>query len=265
MSQRHQLIGLDKPVTSPLSTAANPLTVLRDQASLHETHRLETVAETMALVGIMTFKHALSGREKVTVRGAIFQFGRGIHRHNTVAAHCLPGHLEFNSLPLHDMPDWNEAFLKERGLKPLALSSKLRNVCARTDPVDSIVNQTDSLLEIMRDGRGLKPTLERTVYGLMEHFLRRKPDAWPAVEDMVRESVNYYRLTAGYAYKERLDDLIKERGFATSNAQRQSINYKITVVEKYLEVLQDGSFVPEPTTLTGFLCVVKEVVEGYHY
>ena len=99
----------------------------------------------------------------------------------------------------------------------------------------------------------------------MEHFLRRKPDAWLAVEDMVRDSVNYYRLTAGYAYEERLDDLIKERGFANSNAQRQAIKYKITVAEKYLEVLQDGSFVPEPTTLTGFLCVVKEVVEGYHY
>jgi hypothetical protein len=77
MSYRHQLIGLDKPVTEPLSAVANPLTVLRYQALLHESHRLETVAEAMALVGVMTFKHALSGREKVTVRGAIFQFGRG--------------------------------------------------------------------------------------------------------------------------------------------------------------------------------------------
>jgi hypothetical protein len=265
MSYRHQLIGLDKPVTEPLSSAANPLTVLRYQASLHETHRLETVAEAMALVGVMTFKHALSGREKVTVRGAIFQFGRGTLKHNTVAAHCLPGQLEFNSLPLHYMPDWNEAFLKECGLKPLALSSKLRNVCARTDPVDRIVNQTDNLMEIMRDGRGLKPTLERTVYGLMEHFLRRKPDTWPVVEDMVRDSVNYYRLAAGYACQERLDDLTKEAKFASSNAGRQSTDCKLTVAKKYLEVLQDGSFVPEPTTLTGFLCVVKEVVEGYRY
>jgi hypothetical protein len=82
---------------------------------------------------------------------------------------------------------------------------------------------------------------------------------------MVRDSLNYYRLTAGYACEERLDDLAKEAKFATSKAERQSIDYKLTVAEKYLEVLQDGSFVPEPTTLTGFLCVVKDVVEDYHY
>jgi hypothetical protein len=51
------------------------------------------------------------------------------------------------------MPDWNENFLRECGLKPLALSSKLRNVSARTDVVDLVVNQTDSLLESMRDER----------------------------------------------------------------------------------------------------------------
>ena len=35
------------------------------------------------------------------------------------------------------------------------------------------------------------------------------------------------------------------------------------IYEADLEVLQDGFFIPEPTTLTGFLCVVKDLVEGY--
>jgi hypothetical protein len=266
MSQkhRHQLIGLDKPTTGPLRLAADPVSLLREQASTHERHRLETVAEAIALVGVMTFQKALSGREAVRVGGAVFQFGRGLRSDNTVAAHCLPGQLEFNSSPLHTMPNWNEAFLKECGLKPLALSSKLRNVSARTDAVDRIVNQTDNLIEIMRNGRGLKPTLEYTVYGLMQQLLRRKPTSWPAVEEMVRESLNYYRLGAGYACEERLDDLSNQTKLAKSKLEFQSAGYKLTVGEKYLEVVQDASFIPESTSLIGFLWLVKDVVADFH-
>jgi hypothetical protein len=265
MSRRKQLIGLDKPTVGPLSASANPRTVLRYQALLHEMHRLETVAEAMALVGVMTFTNALTGREKIRVGGAFFQFGQGVRKDDTVAAHCLPGQLEFNSVPLHEMPDWNESFLKECGLKPLALSSKLRNVYARTDAVARVVNQTDNLLEIMRDGRGLKPTLGRAVYGLMDQYLRRKPRTWPTVEDLVQNSLNHYRLIAGYACEERLDDLVRDAKFAKSNSELLSIDDKTAVAEKYLEVAQDGSFVPECTTLTGFLCVVKDVIEDFHY
>jgi hypothetical protein len=63
----------------------------------------------------------------------------------------------------------------------------------------------------------------------------------------------------------RLDHLAKEAKFASSSAERQAINHKIIVAEKYLEVLQDDSFVPEPTPLSGFLWLVKDLVEGYHY
>jgi hypothetical protein len=265
MSHRKQLIGLDKPAAGPLSAAANPRTVLSYQASLHEKHRLETVAEAMALVGVMTFTKALTGREKVRVRGAFFQFGQGVRKDDTVAAHCLPGYLEFNSVPLHEMPNWNENFLTECGLKPLALSSKLRNVYARTDAVAGVVNQTDSLLEMMRDGRGLKPTLERAAYGLMEQFLHRKPTTWPAVGDLVQNGFNHYRLVAGYACEERLDDLAEEAKFAKSKSELLSIDYKTIVTEEYLEVAQDGSFVPECATLTGFLSVVKDVSEDFRY
>ena len=262
---REHLIGLDKPTTAPLSAAANAEAVLRNQASNHERHRLESVAETIALVAAMTSQKALSGREQVRVGGAVFQFGRGVRDDNTVAAHCLPGQLEFNSRPVHTMPDWNQAFLRACGLKPLALSSKLRNVSARTDPVDLIVNQTDSLIESMRDGRGLKPALGRTVYGLMEEFSRRKPDNWAAVEEMVRDSTRHYRLTASYACEERLDDLTQYAKLAISDSKLESINYKLIIAKEYLKVVQDASFVPEPTTFTGFLQVVKDVIEDFRY
>ena len=262
---RHFVIGLDQGTTAPLSAAADPQAVLREQASIHERHRLESVAETIALVGAMTFQKVLSGLERVRVGAAVFQFGRGALEDNTVAAHCLPGELEFNSRPVHTMPNWNEAFLRECGLKPLALSSKLRNVSARTDPVDRIVNQTDNLIESMRNGRGLKPALGRTVYGLMEQISRRRPASWPAVEEFVRDSMRHYRLTASYACEERLDDLAQYAKLAISDSKLEAINYKLIVAEEYLEVVQDASFVPEPTTLTGFLRVVKDVIEDYRY
>jgi hypothetical protein len=163
------------------------------------------------------------------------------------------------------MPDWNEAFLEECGLKPLALSSKLRNVSARTDPVDRIVNQTDNLIESMRDGRGLKPALGRTVYGLMEQFSRRRPTTWPAVEELVRDSLRHYRQTAGCACEERLDDLTQRAKLAASATKLKSNHYKLIVADEYLEVVQNPSFVPEATTLTGFLQVVNDVVEGFRY
>ncbi|HYY29349.1 MAG TPA: hypothetical protein VE860_15460 [Chthoniobacterales bacterium] len=142
---RTHLIGIDKPTKDSQAT-------LEQQAKKHEINRLESVAETIALVGALTFQKVLSGREQLTVVGAGFQWGRGTVKTKTVAAHCLPGQLEFNSRPIQTMPNWKEASVRECGFKPLALSSKLRNLSARSDVVDVIVNQTDSLLERMRDG-----------------------------------------------------------------------------------------------------------------
>ena len=84
----------------------------------------------------------------------------------------------------------------------------------------------------------------RYMYGLMEHFLRRKPDTWPVVEDMLRDGVNYYQLTAGYKCEERLDDLTKEAKFASSNAERLCIDYKLTVAESILRPCRMASLFP---------------------
>jgi hypothetical protein len=255
---RTHLIGLDKPTKDPKAT-------LEQEARKHETNRLESVAETIALVGAMTFQKALSGREQITVGGAGFQWGRGTAKAKTVAAHCLPGQLEFNSRPIQTMPDWNETLLRECGFKPLALSSKLRNISARTDVVDVIVNQTDSLLERMRDGRGLKPAFGRAVYGLMEQVPYRKPADWPEVEELVWESVNHYRQTASYACEERIDDLTKYEKVAVSGSDLKDIQNELIVAKMYLKVTQDASVVPEATKVTGFLQLMKDVIQDFRY
>jgi hypothetical protein len=88
---RKHVKGLDISTAEPLSAAKNAEAVLRDQAKNHERHRLESVAEAFVLVSTMTHRKALSGREKIGVRGAVFQFGCGVQKDNSVAAHCLPG------------------------------------------------------------------------------------------------------------------------------------------------------------------------------
>jgi hypothetical protein len=230
----------------------------------HETNRLEIVAELVALIGVMVFQKALSGQERVSVIGAFYQDRRGSRSSRTAAAHCLPGHVLFNSMSLHTMPDWKAGFLKQCGLKPLALSSKLRHLFGHTDLVDEVVNQTDSLLEIMDNGRGLKPALERTVYGMMEQVRRRNPASWPALAELVRDGMDGYGVSVRYTYEERCDWLRQKLGSALPS-ERVLINAKLGVVQNYLKVVKDPSVVPAAKTLAGFLDVVKDVVEGYSY
>ena len=77
MGRRRHIKGLDKPSAGPLRFEADPLVTLAKQASAHEIHRLDSVAETMILVGVMAGKKVLAGHEMVTVGPAEPQFGSG--------------------------------------------------------------------------------------------------------------------------------------------------------------------------------------------
>jgi hypothetical protein len=257
---RVQIIGLDKPQAAALRSAADPLKTLREQAAQHEEHRLESVAEITALVALMAVKGAISGREVVVVGRAVFQFGTGVRKDNTQAAHCLPGQLEFNARPLHTLPDWNPAFLKERGMRPLPLSSKLRNLCGRTDAVDGSVNQMDSLLEIMGGARGLKPIFGRSVSQVLQRLSQRAPAGTQNVCGLVEDSMERYRLGAAYACEERIGELAARERQAGTKDDSESIHRKIIVAEEYLRTVQDGAFVPECLTSAGFQLLVRDVV-----
>jgi hypothetical protein len=258
MSNRLHIKGLDKPAAQALRLAADPRGVLRTQAGVHERHRLETVAETLALTGLMTAKKVLTGREVVTVAGAVFQFGKGVRADATVAAHCLPGQLEFNAWPIHAFADWNMETLRERGMKPLPLSSKLCNLSGRTDVVDVAVNHVDSALEIMDRGRGLKPLFGRAASQLLELCLRTQPSNLGGVKDLAGKAMHQYRLSASYACEERLANLA---AFAPTDGESlENIQRKMIVAEEYLQVVRDGSFVPDAITSSGFDDLVKDVI-----
>lgn len=253
---RTHLIGLDKPKLNESYT-------LEKQAAEHEQHRLESIAEALALVGLMNVKKALSGNERVAITGASndgFQWGEGVASETTVAAHCVPGQILFNAFPFHRMPNWTEDFLKERGLKPLQLDSKLKNVFARTDVVKDVVNKTDNLVERMDTGRGLKPRFASAVRQLLERVSIQRPVAAASLNEILRTAMSSYRLGAAYACEERLDWLKRQLGAASSEAMSKTRNQQIVIAGEYLRVLQDRSWLPDAESLSGLEVIIRDVV-----
>jgi hypothetical protein len=99
------------------------------------------------------------------------------------------------------------------------------------------------------------------MYRMFERYRFEKPGGWEADFERVRQTVDDYRVYAGYACEERLDFLTEKKSQASSGQEFQSRSDQILVADNYLEVVQDLSFVPATSQLTNFLFVVKEVLE----
>jgi hypothetical protein len=244
MSNRAFLIGLDKP------TAVQA-------AAVHEQHRLESVAEMLGLVGVLTAKKVLTGFEIVTAEGAVYQWGEGIKADQTVGAHCLPGQLFFNRHHLNSTAEWTPQLLAAHGLKPLPLDSKLRNVAARTDVVPGIVNETDSLLEKMSAGRGLKTRFANAARLLLE---RGRGQSSADFAGLLGSAMDYYRLGAALICEERLHWLQTQARIETGPHQERRAR-QLGVVQEYLRILQDRQFTPHFMTLAGIGELLRDVVQ----
>lgn len=259
---RQHIIGLDKPAAASIRSNADLTPHLQFQAADHEGNRLETVAEVLALIAILRRQEVLTGREVVSVEGAVYQFGKGIRADSTHAAHCLPGHLAFNALPFQTMAEWNPARLHARGIKPLPLASKLRNLCGRTDVVDETVNKTDSALEMMANGRGLKPLLGRVV-GEVVHDPRLLPSAtWDVARAVAAEALANYRRGATQLCQARIGELAARTGTGATpaNDEERKARYGTAVAQVYLRILGSTATPPDALTTAGFNQAVRDVV-----
>ena len=196
--------GIDGPTETPLRLATDRKAEIERQATWHEGNRLNSVAEELALVAVMRKQQVLMGKEKISVIAAQRQFRKGTHVDETQAAHCLPGQLYLNSLPIYDLHGEQERLIKRRGIRPLPLFSKLTHLHGRTDVVNIALNSVDSLVEDMAGGRGLTVLLERSIYRLFERYRFEKSGGWDADFERVRMTVDGYRVAAGYACEERL-------------------------------------------------------------
>jgi hypothetical protein len=260
MATRDQLIGLDKPAAPSLRGLKDPRPELRRQARGHERNRLESVAEALGLIGLLAARKVLSGHELVAIKGAVYQFGSGLRADFTNAAHCLPGHLYFNALPLEGLADWSPVILQQQGIKALAMASKLRNLAARTDVVDQWVNRVDSDVEKMSGERGLKRTFARTVERLIGEMTRRPLTGWKAFHRLLAEHVDYYRMHAAFACQERCDRYRTELTRTTAPSERETLDFQQLIAQEYLELLQDRGFEPEAVSFNGFERMLRDVL-----
>ena len=260
MERRAHIIGLDKPVSNPLSQESDQARAIRKQAHDHEKARLESVAEMMALVALMVWKGFFHGREVVTVGKAEYQFGRGVKTDKTEAAHCLPGQAAFDSTPLHRAPDWSVEKVERAGFKPLALSSKLRNVAGRCDVVDVVVNDVDSLSEKCSGGRGLRPAYGRALQGLMETIIMKRPSDIPGVLKAALKGLDAYRVSAGHIYLERQEELRQRRRILATDGELEKHDLKWNVLQTYLGLVRDRSLETGALGGEGFRWIARDVL-----
>jgi len=98
-------------------------------------------------VAVMRKQQVLMGTERISVIGAKRQFRSGTRVDETQAAHCLPGQLYLNPLPIYDLHGEQERLIKGCGIKTLPLFSKLSHLHSRTDVVNIALNSEHSLVE----------------------------------------------------------------------------------------------------------------------
>lgn len=260
MAHRKHLVGIDDRRFSSIRGQADLKPHLRVQAREHELHRLESVAEVLCLVAIMIRQGVLTGRETVSADAAIFQFGKGSRIASVQAAHCLPGQLKFDAHPFHLMGNWNESTLRDRGLKPIPLDGKLRNLSGRTDLVDTLINQTDSFLEIMSRGRGLKSVLAHTVGQMIKQPALVPSASWPTVRKVVLESLASYRRSAISVCQQRVEDVVSRNKPALLGQAPSPDQYKAAIVLEYMQVLLSNTSLPEPLNLSAFRWLLRDVI-----
>lgn len=260
MSSRLFLKGTDDRTASSIRGRSDYVVRLERQSWEHELHRLGAIAETLALIAVMTRAGVVKSSDAVVAVGAIFQWGKGTRADATQAAHCLPGQPTFAGFPSHQLLDWKEGALLGKGLKALALASKLRNVCAQTDLVDKDVNRVDSDLEIMAGGRGLKALFADTIQRLTARGELRPDVPWESVRRAVVAETTAYRQRASALYDERMRGL---PALPPPPAVPTGDTVKRLVLRAYKRVLLTPAVTPEPLSPGEFQRrVVAEVVQG---
>ena len=261
MPNRIEIIGIDKQHTASIRGAGVNLSAqLHAQATQHERNRLESVAEILALCAILVRQRVLQGTEVVAIKGAVYQYDQGTLANHTQAAHCLPGHLTFNTQSIHDLDRWNQRELSERKIKPIPAAAKLRNLGGRTDVVDARINQTDSFAERMSDARGLAPLLARAGYDLIQGRPLARGTDWASVREATWQAFTHYRASASLVCEERQDRLTLALPGMTA-AEGVKAREKIAILTDYAGVLQ-GAFQPDCLQGQNFGVLVRDVVAG---
>ncbi|HEX2749350.1 MAG TPA: hypothetical protein VHM91_15180 [Verrucomicrobiales bacterium] len=234
-------------------------------AKIHEASRLKTVAEMLALMGMMTCRGVLSEEACVSVCKALRQSGRGRKRAKTQAAHCIPGHVLINGIPIDDYLEsppsqkglhyTREEFLRKRGFIPHALCDKIRELFERTEVAATSLNQADSYVENESPVAGLKE-----LFGFAASFMVSCPlgslrkAQWSDVLAATDYAYQFYRQHATLKVMRAESDKMRERNSlhqSASAAERESVDMRVLVLRCFLTTLVSGT-PPEVLEPSGF-------------
>jgi hypothetical protein len=244
-------------------------------AKLHEASRLKTVAEMLALFGMMTCRTVLNEQMTVQVCKALRQSGSGSKSADTQAAHCIPGHILIDSIPLDEHLEsppgeeglhyTREEFLRKRGFIPHAFCDKVRELFERTEVSATHLNQADSFVENQADVPGLKEVFELSL-GLVlsppQGSIRRA--GWPDVLKAVNYAWRFYRLHAKQKVEEAEGKKMKERAAlhaSATNKEREAIELRILILRCFHTVLVAGT-PPDVLDVSGFDLLRRSVMSA---
>ncbi len=244
-------------------------------AKLHEAKRLEIVAEMLALVGMMTCRGVFDKDALVSVCKALRQNGSGSRVEDTQAAHCIPGHILIDGIPINDyleappgetgMHHSREEFLRRKGFIPHALCGRVRRLFEYTEVSASSLNQADSYVENESPVPGLKE-----IFGFAASFMVSPPlgsirgKSWPDVVAALGYAYRFYRREALHKVMESESEKMRERGslhFSASDVQRASLDMRVLVLRCFQTVLTSVD-PPEVLTQPGFDQLRRSVMAG---
>ncbi|MCB1023831.1 MAG: hypothetical protein KDB79_05555 [Acidobacteria bacterium] len=191
----------------------------------HETNRQSTVKSLLMHMFLMSKLKGLNGA--LTVGAATSQYFSSTGGNQ--AAHCIPGQIFHNAVPLQEYPQNNEY-----------LEVTLDCLFGKTDDLDSNFNKADSLAE----DKGLRDALLHScqqvkVTGQFARF-QRAEHFYPQLET----AFSVYR-TDGIAAFDRAISNLRSSLLTSSGADLVSRNQRIDILETYRKTLLTAHDSPE--------------------
>lgn len=251
------LAGLDDRLPLAQTTGKAGVASLRAEACIHERTRLETVAEFFALMSVLAAAGILAGDNSASKGKTTFQFGKGSRSDNTEAAHCLPAQVLINGQYPNAILE-SAAHVHRCGLKPIAVSSKLVNLFARTNKTSVEVNDADGSIERISGGLGIKIAFVKWTDALLTMLEASPPRSRDEVLTAAREAYRGYLEAEKTATRTRLRR--RREKSILDKTKRAKNELQILLLDSFAHV-QAGQITPFPLNETDFRVFWEEVTQ----
>ena len=246
---------LDDRPTLGQRTGKTGLASLRAQALIHERDRLETVAEFFCLMGVLAWAGILSGDNSASKGKTTYQDGKGSKKDNTEAAHCLPAQVLING-HLPNIILESAARVHNSGLKPLPVSSKLASLFARTNKTSVEVNDTDSSIEKVSGGLGIKIAFVKWTDHLLDILEKQPPRSKVDVLRRAQEAYQGFYEAEKLATRAQLNRRLSARILDAN--KRAKNEQQIHLLLSFMQA-QAGAMTPPPLHASAFKMFWEEV------